>query len=71
MKKIKVYMENGEFAIERVNEFNHSTKRYFLSEEGLKEGLDAYKPVLHDYDIEVSEELWALVINHLNSGSVY
>jgi hypothetical protein len=65
VKKLRVYMENGEYVIERVNEFNHATKRFFITEEGLKEGLDAYEPVIAEYELEVAEALWALVINHL------
>jgi len=67
MKKLQIYKENGEFVIERVNEFNHATKRSFISEESLKEGLRAYKDVLADYQLDVSDELWAFVINYLNS----
>lgn len=67
MKKLQVYKENGEFVIERVNEFNHAWKRSFISEEALKEGLRAYKDVLADYQLDVSDELWAFVINYLNS----
>lgn len=66
MKKLKVYKENGEFVIERVNEFNHATKRRFITEEGLKDGLDAYHPVISEYEIEPSEDVRTLVINHLN-----
>ncbi|MCM3800057.1 hypothetical protein M4A92_15790 [Caldibacillus thermoamylovorans] len=65
MKKLKIFKENGEFVIERFNEFNHSEKRYFITEEGLKEGLDAYLHVMEEYEIEASEDVWALVINHL------
>lgn len=67
MKRLLIYKENGEFVIERVNEFNHATKRMFISQEGLLEGLQAYKPVIADYQLEVSEDLWALVINFVNS----
>ena len=59
-------MEDAEYVIERVNEFNHATKRYFITEDGLKEGLDAYKPVLVEYEIEVSDNLRTLVKKHLN-----
>lgn len=69
MKTLKVYRENGEFVIERVNEFNHATKRFFITEQGLKEGIDAYLPVISEYEIEASEDVWALVINHLNKGA--
>lgn len=67
MKKLQIYKENGEFVIERVNQFDHATKRFFMLEEGFKEGLQAYKPVINEYELEVSEELWAFVINFLNS----
>ncbi|WP_269920360.1 hypothetical protein [Caldifermentibacillus hisashii] len=67
MKKLKIYKENGEFVIERVNQFNHATKRLFISEEGLKEGLQSYQMVIDEYELEVSEDLWAFVINFLNS----
>lgn len=66
MKKLKVYEENGEFVLERVNQFGTSFKRSFITEEGLKEGLDSYRPVIHEYEIEASEDVWALVINHLS-----
>lgn len=67
MKKLKIYKENDEFVIERVNEFNHSFKRSFITEEGLFEELDLYKLNLDDdkYELEVSNELWAKVINYL------
>lgn len=68
MKTLKIYKQNDEFVIERVNEFNHATKRFFITEEGLKEGLDAYRLVIEQYEIEASEDVWALVINHLNKG---
>lgn len=68
MKKLQIYKENGEFVFERVNQFNDTTKRsFFISEEGLKEGLQAYQPVISEYELEVSEDLWAFVINFLNS----
>lgn len=66
MKTLKVYKENGEFVIERMDEFNHSIKSNFITEEGLKEGLDAYDTVIDEYDVQVSKDLWTLVIKHLN-----
>lgn len=71
MKKLQVYKENGEFVIERVNQFNHATKRFFITEDGLKEGLQAYKWVLHEYELEVSKELWAFVIKIVNSPEFF
>lgn len=67
MKILKIYKENCDYVIERVNEFNHSEKRFFATETGLKEGLDVYKPVMDEYEIEASGSVWSLVINHLNS----
>lgn len=46
--------------------FNHSIKSNFITEEGLKEGLDAYDTVIDEYDVQVSKNLWTLVIKHLN-----
>lgn len=67
MKKLLIYKENGEFVIERVNEFNHPFKRFYISEQGFLEGLQSYRQVISEYELEVSEELWSLVINFLNS----
>jgi len=67
MKKLLIYKENGEFVIERVNEFNHAFKRNFISEQGLLEGLQSYQPVIDEHELEVSDELWSLVLNFLNS----
>jgi len=66
MKTLKIFKDYNEFVIERINEFNHSTKRRFISEQGLLEGLEAYSQAdLSQYDIQVSPELWALVLNQL------
>lgn len=67
MKKLLIYKENDEFVIERVNEFNHAFKRTFISEQGLLEGLESYQQVISEYELEVSEELWSMVLNFLNS----
>lgn len=67
MKKLLIYKKNDEFVIERVNEFNHAFKQNFISEQGLLEAIHSYKPVIDEYEVEVSNELWALIINFLNS----
>jgi len=67
MKKLLIYKENDDFVIERVNEFNHAFKRTFISEQGLLEGLQAYRLVISEYQLEVSDELWSMVLNFLNS----
>lgn len=65
MKKLRFYKENGEFVIERVNEFNHATKRYSISEEGFKEGLMAYKRDIDDYVLEISKEIYKFVVKFM------
>jgi hypothetical protein len=67
MKQLKIFKDSGEYVIERINEFNHSTKRSFITEEGLLDGLQAYQSVISEYDVQVSEELWGTVINFLSS----
>lgn len=66
MKTLKVYLQDNEFVIERINQFGTSFKRRFLTKQGLKEGLDAYNPVIHEYKIEISEDVWELVIHHIS-----
>lgn len=65
MKKLKIYRYNGEYVIERVNQFNHSTKRFFITEAGLIEGIEAYLPVIGEYEIEMSEDLQEVVKRQL------
>lgn len=60
-----IYKENGEFVIERVNGFNHSFKRKFISEYGLLEVLQTYEGFIRECELEVSEEPCPLVINFL------
>lgn len=55
----------AEFVIERVNEFNHATKRYFISEKGFKEGLMAYQRDIDDYVLEISKDLYAFVVKFM------
>lgn len=70
MKKLLIYKENGEFVIERINEFNHAFKRKFITENGLLEGLQSYKEMMMEYDIQVSDELSSVVMNFLNSKEI-
>lgn len=65
-KILKIYKEDGDFVVERVNQFNWATKRSFMSEDGLREGLNAYWLVMDEYKLDVSEELQALVSDLLN-----
>lgn len=67
MKQLKIYKENGEFVLERINQFDHATKRYFITENGLLEALDQYQHVMHEYElsIEQGQDLIGLIAHHL------
>ncbi|PAQ15044.1 hypothetical protein CD798_08350 [Bacillaceae bacterium SAOS 7] len=66
MKKLLIYKDDQDFVIERVNQFNHSFQRKFISEQGLIEGLQSYELVMDEYELEVAEDLWALVVGAVN-----
>lgn len=66
MKILRIYKENGEFVIKRINELNEVRKRYFLAEEDLKEALAAYSFVIHDYQIEIADEIKGIVKKYIN-----
>lgn len=68
MKTLKIFKADNEYRIHRINQFGTVFKRSFITEEGLKEGIDAYQPVLHEYQIEATTDVWALVLNHLSKG---
>jgi hypothetical protein len=67
MKTLKIYKtDEGEYALERINQFAHGTKRFFISEEGLLEALGDY-PNLDEYELQVEDQsLWSVIINQLN-----
>ena len=65
-KTLRIYKKNGEYVIEKINEFNHSTKRFFITVAGLLEALDVYaNDTIEAYYLEVSEDLERKVSNHL------
>ncbi|NRD80164.1 hypothetical protein HPT25_22775 [Bacillus sp. BRMEA1] len=68
MKKLLIYKEDGEFIIERVNEFGTGFKNHFKTVDGLLGRLDIYQRTnkLEEYQLDVSEDLRANVINLLN-----
>lgn len=53
MSQLVVYLEDGEFIVEYINKFNHSTKRNFSSEDGLYEGIKAYQPIADQLDLKI------------------
>lgn len=66
MKTLKIYKQDDEFVLERINQFGTSFKSAFITADGLKEALDYYKWVIHEYQIVAAEDVWALVVNHLS-----
>lgn len=67
MKKLLIYKTDDTFVIEKVDELNHGIKKNYMSENELLDGLQDYKPVLDEYELNVSDDLWPKVINFLNS----
>ncbi|WP_087974577.1 hypothetical protein [Oceanobacillus rekensis] len=53
MKKLKIYKGNNEFVIERINEFDHSFKSQYITENGLLEAVEAYRPIIYEYELIV------------------
>lgn len=51
-----IYVENNEFVIERVTPFNHVFKNTYLTENGLREGLELYKPIIYQMDLKVQQD---------------
>jgi len=65
LKKLKIYKnDEGEFVLERINEFHNATKRYCENQEELIDALRIY-PSLEDYQIEVDQNLWSIITNAL------
>lgn len=62
-ESISIYKDAGFFIVEI-----DTTKRTFESEEQLLQYLEELKPKISDYELEVSEGLWALVINFLSEN---
>lgn len=69
MKKLKIYKDNNEFIIEQINELNHSFKKKYITENGFFDALNAYKPVIEEYDLSIQQEegLSKIVTNFLMS----
>ncbi|QHE63947.1 hypothetical protein FHE72_23435 (plasmid) [Rossellomorea vietnamensis] len=69
MKTLSISRNDEGIVVERKNEFGAKFKSVYATENGLKECLDVYKTTdtIADYQLHVSEDLLALVINHINS----
>lgn len=66
MSVLKIYKENDDYVMERIND-NATFKRHYRKA-GLIVALQEYKTLgeLEKYDIQASNEVWALVINALS-----
>jgi hypothetical protein len=68
-KTLSIFRNEEGIIVVRKNQFGAEFKSIFETENGLKEYLDVYKSTsaIADYQLDVSDEFWPLVINHLNS----
>ena len=69
-KRLEIYQdsEKGHYVIERVNEFSHSTKRFYENMEELYDGIDTYKDMkdVDDYEIVVTDNsLYSKIIRYM------
>jgi len=73
LEKLKIYKENGEFILEQINRFNHSTKHSFITENELLEAFDQYQNVLQNYEIliEQGQDLIGLITRHLAKKTLH
>ena len=69
-KRLEIYQdsEKAHYVIERVNEFSHSTKRFYENMEELYDGIDTYKDMkdVDDYEIVVTDNsLYSKIIRYM------
>lgn len=72
VKTLSVYRSSEGIIVERKNEFGTRFKSVFETTEAMLECLNGYKLVgnIDQYELEVSEEFWATVINFLSTGKM-
>lgn len=68
MKLLSVYRTSEGIIVERKNEFGTKFKSVFETTDAMLEHLDVYKSTgkITEYELNVSNEFWGLVINHLS-----
>ena len=47
--------ENNEFIIERLTPSNDSFKKAYSTEDGLREGLKSYRPIIYQMDLRIQQ----------------
>lgn len=55
MSQLIVYLESDEFIVKHIDEFNESTTKKFLSEDGLHEGIKAYQLIADQLDLKIQQ----------------
>lgn len=72
MKTLSVFRTEEGIIVERKNEFGTIFKSIFETTTGMLENLEVYKNTgkLDEYELDVSNEFWAIVINFINTGEM-
>lgn len=68
MKTLSIFRTDEGIIVERKNEFGTQYKSVFETVEEMLEYLDVYKQLgkISDYELNVSNEFWDIVINYIN-----
>lgn len=67
MQIMSIYKNDEFFIVEiKSDSSTHKVRKEFESEDQFIQYLEEIKPIMSDCEIEVSEQLWAPVINFLN-----
>ena len=68
MGTLEIYNNDEGIVIEQINELNNNIKRIFETKQEMLKHLDSLKQTkeLDAFELKVSEEFWADVINRLN-----
>lgn len=69
LKVLSVYRTSKGIIVERRNELGIESEQVFDQEKDMLQCLDNYKSKgnLDEYELNVDNEFWAIVVNHLSS----
>lgn len=72
MKFLSVFRTDEGIIVERKNEFGTRFKKVFETVESMLEYIDTYKQTgkIDEYELNISNEFWAMVINFLSTGEM-